>query len=78
VGTPAWPQVTLAGILSGSVTAIVFAGVVLLVDRRDAGPLLARLRRLARPRRAPQPAGTPAPGPIPDADEDRRADGRDA
>jgi putative peptidoglycan lipid II flippase len=45
VGTPGWPGVALAGILSGSVAALVFAGVAMLVDRRDAGAVLARLRR---------------------------------
>ena len=44
LGTPDWPRVALAGILSGSVAAVAFVGVVLLVDRRDAGSMLARLR----------------------------------
>lgn len=51
VGTPDWPAVALAGILSGSVAALVFVGVAMLIDRRDAGAMLARLRaRLPRPR----------------------------
>jgi hypothetical protein len=50
VGTPDWPGVVLAGILSGSVAALVFVGVAMLIDRRDARAMLARLRaRLPRP-----------------------------
>jgi putative peptidoglycan lipid II flippase len=57
VGTPGWPQVALAGILSGSVAAAVFVGVAMLIDRRDAGPMLARLRSRLRARRPGTPGG---------------------
>jgi putative peptidoglycan lipid II flippase len=43
-GTPDVLVVLLAGMLSGSVAAVVFAAVAVLVDRADAGPVLARLR----------------------------------
>jgi putative peptidoglycan lipid II flippase len=81
VGTPAWPQVALAGILSGSVAAVVFAGVAVLVDRRDAASILARLRRRAGPAGARGPAGAPgtaATAPAAGAERDERLDGREA
>ena len=39
-----WIAVAGTALLSGIVVAVVFAGVALLVDRRDAGALLGRLR----------------------------------
>jgi putative peptidoglycan lipid II flippase len=77
VGTPGWPGVALAGILSGSVAALVFAGVAMLVDRRDAMAALARLRRRLPGRRpgAGAAAGVAAgSGP---AEGTGPADGRD-
>ncbi len=40
-----WPTVVGTGALSGAVVVLVFVGVAVLADRRDAGALLARLRQ---------------------------------
>jgi putative peptidoglycan lipid II flippase len=69
-GTPGYPRVVLAGMLSGVAVAVVFAGVVLVVDRRDARPMLARLVGRAMPARA----GADPAGPTPGADLPAEAD----
>jgi putative peptidoglycan lipid II flippase len=40
-----WPTVVSTGTLSGAAVALVYVGVAVLADRRDAGALLARLRQ---------------------------------
>jgi putative peptidoglycan lipid II flippase len=60
-GTPGYAGAVLGGMLSGIAVAVVFVGVVLLVDSRDARPMLARLvRRVSAGRRGG--VATTAPG----------------
>ncbi|GAA5192164.1 lipid II flippase MurJ [Rugosimonospora acidiphila] len=50
-GTPGYLRVALSGMLSGVAVVVVFVGVVMLVDRHDAGPMLTRLLNRVRPAR---------------------------
>jgi hypothetical protein len=70
--------VALAGILSGSVAMVVFAGVAVLVDRRDAASILGRLRRRPGPAGSRGQSGTAGTDLVAGADRDDRVDGREA